>query len=361
MPVNASLLRPSIQPVNPMQYVLPLIMEKKKNEREDALRQEQLAKADEIAKQARQERQAELKQKAFDAHVKYTQDMMKLSYEKGDPQGVRAFGEPLREIGLPVPANEAAGPQAPGQLPPVQYFAAPQKQGMSEAELTQRALGGDQMAKSVLASMAQRKQTTARAGASKIDVNVGDKSMTELGKEMSKALVSERADVVGAVRSLENLKEARSILDSGMITGTGAEYLTNVGNFLASRLGFKAAEDPVANTQAYAATMGTQVGQIIKQFGAGTGLSNEDRVYAERIVGGKITLNEQAIRKLLRINEKGFKNVIKRFNKKADQAMSRPGAESLPYDLRVDYKFDDPEKEQKKEQKKPKFKILKVE
>jgi hypothetical protein len=185
--------------------------------------------------------------------------------------------------------------------------------------------------------------------------------MTELGKQMAMSLVEERKDVQGAVTSLENMKEAKSLMDSGMITGTGAEFLTNAGNLLASRLGFKAAEDPVANTQAYAATMGNQVGQIIKQFGAGTGLSDADREYAEKIVGGKINLNEKALRKLISINEKAFKNVIKRYNKKADQAMSRPGAESLPYDLRIDYKFDEePGKPPKAKTNKPRFTIKRV-
>jgi hypothetical protein len=161
---------------------------------------------------------------------------------------------------------------------------------------------------------------------------------------------------MGAASSLDNIIEARNLLDAGVITGTGANFLTNMGNLLSSRLGFTMFEDPVANTQAYAATMGNQVGQIIKQFGAGTGLSDADREYAEKIVGGKITLNEKALRKLIAINEKAFTNVIKRYNKKADQAMKQPGAEGLPYDLRVEYDFN-----KLKKKKKSRFNILKVE
>jgi len=178
-----------------------------------------------------------------------------------------------------------------------------------------------------------------------VNVDVGPKSMEKMGEEMSKALVDERKDVVGAVASLENLKSARSLLDSGMITGTGAEFLVGMGNLLSSRFGITLAEDPVANTQAFAATMGTQVGQIIKQFGSGTGLSDADREYAEKIVAGKITLNEKAIRRLFDINEKAYKNLINSFNKKAEQAMKKPGAESLPYDLRVEYKDTNAKKE----------------
>ena len=169
-----------------------------------------------------------------------------------------------------------------------------------------------------------------------VTTKVGADSMSELGKEMSKALVTERKDVEGAASALRNIQEAEKLLDSGVITGTGADYLVGVGNFLSSRLGFNQASDPVANTQAYAATMGNQVGQIIKQFGAGTGLSDADREYAEKIVGGKITLTEQALRKLIAINKRAFTNVVEGFNKRAEHAMTRPGAELLPYDLRVD-------------------------
>ena len=169
-----------------------------------------------------------------------------------------------------------------------------------------------------------------------VTVNTGSRPMTKMGEEMATALVAERKDVEGAVSSLNNIKELRGLLSGGMITGTGAEFLTGMGNFLASRLGFKEFEDPVANTQAFAAAAGRQVGQIIKQFGAGTGLSDADREYAEKIVAGKITLNEQAIKKLLAINEKAFTNVITNYNKKANQVMKKPGAQDLPYDLRID-------------------------
>jgi hypothetical protein len=165
--------------------------------------------------------------------------------------------------------------------------------------------------------------------------------MTTLAGEMSKDLVEERKDVIGAVKAMNNIREAEKLINSGMITGTGAEFMVNMGNLLSSRLGMKFAEDPVANSQAYAATMGNQVGQIIKQFGSGTGLSDADREYAEKIVGGKITLNEKAIRRLIAINKKAFSSVIKSYNSRAEQAMQRPGAAGLPYDLRIPYDFNE--------------------
>lgn len=164
---------------------------------------------------------------------------------------------------------------------------------------------------------------------------IGDKSMTELGKEMGKDLVTQRKDVEGSVQSLKNIHEAKKLLDSGVITGVGAKFITDVGNVLSTRLGFHAFDDPVKNTEAYFSIIGMQVGQIIKQFGSGTGLSDADREYAERIVAGDITLTEKSLRKIIDINERGHRNIIKDFNKKADQVMKKEGSSELPYDLRV--------------------------
>jgi len=168
-----------------------------------------------------------------------------------------------------------------------------------------------------------------------VGVNVGNKGMSEVAKTMGETIVKERADVQQAADSYRGLKEAEKLLNSGVITGTGADYILGAGKFL-QQLGINYAKDPVANTHAFVAAMGKQVGTIIKQFGSGTGLSDADREYAEKIVGGKITLTEEAIRKIITINAKAYKNVIKNYNKRAKQVMDNPEAKQLPYNLMVD-------------------------
>jgi hypothetical protein len=61
--------------------------------------------------------------------------------------------------------------------------------------------------------------------------------------------------------------------------------------------------------------MGANVGRIIKQFGAGTGLSDADRDYAAQMAGGKINLTEAALRKILDINDKAANRVIDLHNR----------------------------------------------
>lgn len=141
-----------------MSMAIPVLMEKKRLEQE---KQQKIAELNAMAMQMReqseqlkmqfqdqaQQRQMELQQKEMelqrkqqDAKVKFAQEMMKESYGKGDAEGVRAFGQPLAQMGMPVPARQAQGPSMPGQMPPLEFFAAPQKEnapGSVDAALAQ--------------------------------------------------------------------------------------------------------------------------------------------------------------------------------------------------------------------------------
>ena len=172
-----------------------------------------------------------------------------------------------------------------------------------------------------------------------VNIDIREKAYTKIGQQMGEEVVKEHKDTLQAVDSLKRLKEAKKLLSSGMITGYGADFIINAGKAL-QRVGFNVGKDPIANTEAYAAMMGNQVGQIIKQFGAGTGLSDADREYAEKIAGGRITLTEESLRKIININEKGLKNAIQNFNIRAKEVMSKPGASELPYSLMIDLPSD---------------------
>jgi hypothetical protein len=117
-----------------------------------------------------------------------------------------------------------------------------------------------------------------------------------------------------AVSDIGIIDQGKKLLNSGMYTGRFADYQANF-NAALEKSGITSADPKVSNTQAYAALMGNRVGNIIKQFGSGTGLSDKDREYAESIAGGKITVDEQAIRKMLAIGEKIDRVTIDRYNK----------------------------------------------
>lgn len=137
----------------------------------------------------------------------------------------------------------------------------------------------------------------------------------ELGEGQAKKVLKDRDAAEEAVSIIDTVRRGRELLSGPIITGFGAEFLTNFGSAL-NQIGFSVAKDAVANTQAFAANMAQNVGKIIKQFGAGTGLSNADREYAEKMAGGKITLDKEALEKILEINERGARNVIQSHNKR---------------------------------------------
>lgn len=137
-----------------------------------------------------------------------------------------------------------------------------------------------------------------------------------LGGGQAKKLLEDKAAAEDAASIISTVQQGRQLLQGGMITGFGADALTQIGAAL-NQAGFNFAEDAVANTQAFTANMAQNVGRIIKQFGAGTGLSNADRDYAEKMAGGKVTLDRKAIERILDINERAARNVISLHNKRA--------------------------------------------
>jgi hypothetical protein len=69
----------------------------------------------------------------------------------------------------------------------------------------------------------------------------------------------------------------------------------------------------VGNVQEYTSNTGKVVAQTIKDFGAGTGLSDADRDYAERIAAGDIAVDPKALKKILRLRREASEHIIKRF------------------------------------------------
>lgn len=121
-----------------------------------------------------------------------------------------------------------------------------------------------------------------------------------------------------AVSTMDTINLGRDLLNKGMVTGFGADFLVSAGQAL-KQVGIDLDSDASANAQTYAATLAGNVGRLIKLFGAGTGLSNADREYAEKMAGGKISLDERALRRILDINERSARNVINKHNANVDR------------------------------------------
>lgn len=129
-----------------------------------------------------------------------------------------------------------------------------------------------------------------------------------------------------AVKNLELSNQLVSIIDDGINTGTFANIETGFTAALLD-LGLIDKDTPeaqrVIKTQEYIADIGRKVGENIKMFGSGTGLSDRDREYAESISGGKIAMTEDAIRNILAMDMYVNRNLINNFNNQIDELSAR--------------------------------------
>lgn len=157
-----------------------------------------------------------------------------------------------------------------------------------------------------------------RAGRATTDINLGDQEKAfekELGKVQAKAVIEGRDAAQDAVQMITTTHEGRRLIDSGIITGAGAEYIVSFGKAL-RQVGFDVGGDDLANTEAYMANMAQNVGKQIKQFGAGTGLSDADREYAEKMAAGRVSVTKESLLKIHDINERAARNVIRAHNQR---------------------------------------------
>lgn len=126
--------------------------------------------------------------------------------------------------------------------------------------------------------------------------------------------INERFDAAAksaaaAPQLISSIHEARRALDSGAITGAGADqrlFLAKIG----TALGLPS--EAVANTETARAALGAQVLESAKTLGANP--SNADRDYIEKVKGGSIKLDEASMRRLLDMQEKWARDGVKRAN-----------------------------------------------
>lgn len=171
-----------------------------------------------------------------------------------------------------------------------------------------------------------------------VDVNLPGKEFgKELGVQIAKDMIKERLPQARkAVAGLQTVREARNLLDEGAFTGKFGPAQLAFGAALQD-IGIDYGGDAVANTQAYTAAMGREVGDLVTMFGAGTGLSDADREFAKQMAGGDIAITEKALRKILDLNERARRNALKQYNKDAKSVMESEYGQSLPFDITVEY------------------------
>ena len=138
--------------------------------------------------------------------------------------------------------------------------------------------------------------------------------------------------------------QSMDIFDKGIILGKFGEMRLQLAKGLeAFGMSSEKAMEVTANTQAYLAYRGNAVANIIQAFGAGTGLSDQDRKYATAMAGGEIEMSALAVKKILEIERKGYVNLIKENNKVVDRLIGRiKGTDTEKKEMALSYYLEEP-------------------
>lgn len=156
---------------------------------------------------------------------------------------------------------------------------------------------------------ARRQLELKRAGSQTI--NVGGGSDKQIFDTMGESATAARAAATG----LNALREARSAVEGGIVSGVGADI-----NLTMRRVASALGADPskVVNTETFRSAIAPQIAAVMKATVGSTQISNADREFAEKAAGGSITLNQGSIKRLLDIMERANVGLIETHQKRLD-------------------------------------------
>ncbi len=130
--------------------------------------------------------------------------------------------------------------------------------------------------------------------------------------------VEKQADVArAAAAALPSFAEAKRLVDSGSITlGAGADTRVALQKF-GALFGMDATS--ASNAELFKSVVAPQVFALIKNLGAGSGISNNDLKFAEKAAGGDINLEPATLRRLMNLGERAARLGIERHQKMLDE------------------------------------------
>lgn len=184
--------------------------------------------------------------------------------------------------------------------------------GETENVRTLRALMGDP----ALAMVDQRQRA---AGATNVTVNTEKNLYGTMADAQGKANVELFGQAQKAPELFQRAQRVKQQLNSAAITGAGANWLlagAKVANQMGINTGNAASDTEVLARDLAAATLD---GIKASGLGGGSGFSNADRDFLEKVVGGKITLERDTLQRLANLNEKSAIKTIERWNAAASR------------------------------------------
>jgi hypothetical protein len=154
-----------------------------------------------------------------------------------------------------------------------------------------------------------------------VNVNTEKSLYGAMAEQQGKENVSLYSQARKAPELLQRAQRVKQLLgpNSQAITGAGADWRLAVAK-IANQLGFNTG-DAAADTEALSRDLAASTLDNIKAsgLGAGSGFSNADRDFLEKVVGGKITLEAKTLGHIADLNERSAIATIQNWNATASR------------------------------------------
>ena len=147
---------------------------------------------------------------------------------------------------------------------------------------------------------------------------------TELAKVGAKNFTDLQEKAMKAAETIRSIDESFPMIDD-MFTGALANVKLNVNRY-AMAFGIDLGDlEGITNTETYAAMAATRVADYITNLGAGTGLSDADREFAQAVVAGNVTADASSLKRILTSLRDGAVNKINKYNEVREDVRSGLG------------------------------------
>ncbi len=171
------------------------------------------------------------------------------------------------------------------------------------------------------------KAAYAPGGGTVVNVDTDKKTANAFGVAGAEAAVKNLTESATAAKkaqqSYETFMNARTLMND-VKGGTGADLILGAKK-IAQQLGMPI-DDSITSTEQVTAALGQAVLDNAKQLGTGSGFSNTDREFLEKIVSSKGTLDAQTLRRAVNIGLSNNLNTMRHHAKKLKEAEGIPGA-----------------------------------
>ena len=177
----------------------------------------------------------------------------------------------------------------------------------------------------------------------KVDVTIdkGTESfLKDVGEGLAQTYVKSLEGNPTAFKTLATIDRMEKLLDSGeVITGTGADFIKNATKVL-NKLGITDSDRPAATETFFATSAGLTLALLrTGALGTGNSITEADKEFMRQVSGNEISLDENAIRRINRVNRQVAGEAMIKHNMLVDRILATYPDEDLNLQ-KVDVPYD---------------------